>query len=234
MLAKHYNKTKQDTHQLRGQTSLSSLWPKNTSDTFKPYRIRVFTNRPLRQAFKSHDKMPRMAKLSRDLGIHHIECLPRVSIKGQVITGFLVKLPVDETTQSPYIPNDDKPNLQILHVDGSNSLHESGVGIVLPSPEGTQIEYNIQLNFNTSNNKAEYEDLISGLQIRVYIDSQLMVNQNLGDNATRVANIVKFLDMVKSLTQWFQHLHITHLLQDDNHHTDSLAFLESKVDTFSQ
>lgn len=36
--------------------------------------------------------------------------------------------------------------------------------------------------------------------------------------------------MVQSLHHQFSHLAITHLLQDDNRHADSLAYLPSKID----
>lgn len=51
------------------------------------------------------------------------------------------------------IEDDQKP--WILHVDGSNNLHGSGLGLVIISPEGAQIEHNIKVNFNTSNNEAK-------------------------------------------------------------------------------
>nr|XP_020193892.1 uncharacterized protein LOC109779641 [Aegilops tauschii subsp. strangulata] len=59
-----------------------------------------------------------------------------------------------------------------------------GVGIVLPSPKGDRLRYALQIHFATSNNVAEYEALVHGLQlakelsirrILCYDDSDLVV-----------------------------------------------------------
>ncbi|GJR66132.1 reverse transcriptase domain-containing protein [Tanacetum coccineum] len=43
--------------------------------------------------------------------------------------------------------------------------YESGTGLILTSPEGTEFTYALRFQFTTSNNKAEYEALIVGLRI---------------------------------------------------------------------
>ena len=73
----------------------------------------------------------------------------------------------------------------MLYVDGSSNNQGSGAGIILTTLEGIQLEYALRFEFRASNNKAEYEALLVGLQlattmgaeqIRVYSDSQLVVN----------------------------------------------------------
>lgn len=85
-----------------------------------------------------------------------------------------------------------------MFVDGSNNQSGSGVGIVLISPEGAQIEQSIWLNFNTSNNEEKYEALIAGLQrasllqakeINIFSNSQLVVNQVNKDSTTKGPNL---------------------------------------------
>jgi len=39
------------------------------------------------------------------------------------------------------------------------------VGIILHSPEGDEIECMVRLNFLTTNNEAEYETLVTGLDL---------------------------------------------------------------------
>ena len=50
-----------------------------------------------------------------------------------------------------------------LHVDEVFRLSASGVGLTLQSPIGELIEQTIRLNFSVSNNEAEYEVVIVGL-----------------------------------------------------------------------
>ena len=53
----------------------------------------------------------------------------------------------------------------ILFVDGSSNLKGSGAGIILKGPEGIAIEQSLKFGFKASNNQAEYEALISDLQL---------------------------------------------------------------------
>ena len=61
--------------------------------------------------------------------------------------------------------------------------------MILTSPEGIVTERILRFNFNTSNNRAEYEVLIAGLgmakelsvnKLKVFTDSQLIVGQVRG------------------------------------------------------
>ncbi|RVW62197.1 Transposon Ty3-I Gag-Pol polyprotein [Vitis vinifera] len=71
-----------------------------------------------------------------------------------------------------------------LRVDGASRSSGSGVGLLLQSPTGEHLEQAIRLGFPASNNEAEYEAILSGLdlalalsvsKLRVYSDSQLVV-----------------------------------------------------------
>ena len=76
----------------------------------------------------------------------------------------------------------------VLHVDGSSNIQGSEAGIILTTPEGIHLEYALRFGFRASNEEAEYEALLVGLQlatsmgaqqVRVYSDSQLVINQVL-------------------------------------------------------
>lgn len=73
---------------------------------------------------------------------------PRTAIKGQVLADFLAELTPTEVVNSEI--------KWTLHVDGSSTASFSGVGLLLTTPKGLQIEYAIRLGFNTTNNEAEY------------------------------------------------------------------------------
>ena len=73
-----------------------------------------------------------------------------------------------------------------LFVDGAANAQGSGAGLILTSPEGIDIEYALIFGFQTSNNEAEYEAVIAGLnlahsmevdELEVCSDSQLVVKQ---------------------------------------------------------
>ncbi|RVW90531.1 Transposon Ty3-G Gag-Pol polyprotein [Vitis vinifera] len=77
----------------------------------------------------------------------------------------------------------DEQEWWTLRVDGTSLSSGSGVGLLLQSPTGEHLEQAIRLGFPASNNEAEYEAIISGLdlalalsvsKLRVYSDSQLV------------------------------------------------------------
>ena len=39
------------------------------------------------------------------------------------------------------------------------------VGVVITTLDGEMLKYGVQLNFSTSNNKAEYEGILTGLKV---------------------------------------------------------------------
>ena len=69
-------------------------------------------------------------------------------------------------------------------MDGAANAQGSGVGLILTSPDGIDVEYALRFGFQASNNEAEYEDVIDGLnlahsmeadRLEVSSDSQLVV-----------------------------------------------------------
>ena len=52
-----------------------------------------------------------------------------------------------------------------LSVDGVANAQGSGAGLILTSPEGIDIEYALRFRFQASNNEAEYEAVIAGLNL---------------------------------------------------------------------
>ena len=65
--------------------------------------------------------------------------------------------PEDEETEGQ--------KLWIIHPDGSSNQRSRGAGVVMLTPKGDKIECMIRLDFPTTNNEAEYEALIAGLDL---------------------------------------------------------------------
>ena len=77
-----------------------------------------------------------------------------------------------------------------MHIDGSSNRQVRGAGVVLLSPEGDVVKCMVHLGFPTTNNEAEYEALVAGLDLAraagatsivIYYDSQVITNQVNGD-----------------------------------------------------
>jgi ribonuclease HI len=52
-----------------------------------------------------------------------------------------------------------------MYFDRSCTLKGARAGIVLIPPEGDMLKYAIQIEFSATNNIAEYEGLVTGLQL---------------------------------------------------------------------
>ena len=57
-----------------------------------------------------------------------------------------------------------------MSVDGSSNIKGSGLGVVLKSPQGDILEQSIHCEFRATNNEAEYEALIAGLDLAKSLD----------------------------------------------------------------
>ncbi|GMH03832.1 hypothetical protein Nepgr_005671 [Nepenthes gracilis] len=109
---------------------------------------------------------------------------------------------------------------------------DSGVGIVLRTPEGVEIVYSVTLAFPATNNVAEYEALLAGLRLArecsarslvVRSDSELVVNQVKGNFEASNPQLVKYLAKVRALIPEFGRFEIEHIPRTDNERADRLA-----------
>ncbi|KAK4409513.1 hypothetical protein Sango_0024300 [Sesamum angolense] len=93
--------------------------------------------------------------------------------------------------QDPSYPGDETSyNLnEVQKLDGCIAALSSGVGIVLTSSKGDEMEYTLSFEFKSSNNEVEHETLIAGIKMALdararnliaYSGSQLVTNKVRG------------------------------------------------------
>ena len=125
---------------------------------------------------------------------------PRTAMKGQVVADFIAEYtqPGDEGAEGQ--------KLWIIHTNESLNQHSGGTGVVMQTPEGDKIECMIRLDFPTTNNEAEYEALMAGLDLAratgvgnmiIHCDSQVITSQINGDFECRNERMKKYLEEVK-------------------------------------
>ena len=129
-----------------------------------------------------------------------IQYRPRTAIKGQVVTDFIVEFTHDKDKGA-------EESLQwSVHTNGSSNRQVEGAGVVLLSPEGDMVECMVCLDFPTTNNEAEYEALVAGLDLAkavgatnvvIYCDSQVITNQVNGDYECKGERMKRYLNQVK-------------------------------------
>ncbi|GJT97688.1 reverse transcriptase domain-containing protein [Tanacetum coccineum] len=201
---------------------------------FQAHPIAVITDQPIKQIMSRPDVAGRLQKWSVMLGEHNITYRPRTSVKGQILADFLVEKPDENLPETPATDIPQEP--WTLFTDGSSCIDGSGAGLILTSPEGTEFTYALRFQFTASNNEAEYEALIAGLRIaaqmgvrnvRVSVDSKLVVNQVLGAYVAKEQNMIKYLEKVKSLVSSFASFSISQVPRSKNKKADALSKIAS-------
>ncbi|GJW61616.1 reverse transcriptase domain-containing protein [Tanacetum coccineum] len=107
----------------------------------------------------------RLLKWSFELEEHDIQYRSRTSVKGQIIADFIVERLKDNLEYTLMEDAEELPDPWTLFIDGSSCADGSGAGLILTNPEGMEFTYALRFRFDATNNKAEYEALITGLKI---------------------------------------------------------------------
>ncbi len=122
----------------------------------------------------------------------------------------------------------------ILHADGAarGNPGPAGAGAVLYDPQGVAVaELRRALGIAT-NNRAEYEALVMGLEearrrgvvdIVVRLDSELLVRQVRGEYRIRSATLRPLAQRAVRLVREFPQWRVEHVPRERNAHADRLA-----------
>ncbi|CAL2245408.1 unnamed protein product [Prunus armeniaca] len=176
--------------------------------------------------------------------------VPQEAVKGQAVADFLADHPGEEieNMDSLDIANADlltrahtclnNPIYSVhlapwkLYFDGSKTDITSGAGIVLEEPLGIRHCYSFQLDFQCTNNRAEYEALIIGLEILVELgiqsveilgDSMLVLKQIAGEYKCLSPSLAVYLVAAKNLLTEFREATWEHIPREENFTANELA-----------
>ncbi|XP_027088595.2 uncharacterized protein [Coffea arabica] len=123
-----------------------------------------------------------------------------------------------------------------LYVDGVSSKEGCGVRLFLISPTGEELAYALRFDFRASNNEYEYEALIAGMEmtrkleaesIKVYSDSQLIVNQVLRNYEIKEEPLKKYAAKAHELRSQFKQFTLEQVSRNRNKRPNILSKLAS-------
>ncbi|XP_056686910.1 uncharacterized protein [Spinacia oleracea] len=126
----------------------------------------------------------------------------------------------------------------IIYVGGSATQNGCGAGIICESPEGDIYEYAMCFKFQVSNNEAEYEALICGIQmskaagaeeILALSDSQLIVSQVNGEYEAKDDAMIKYLEIVRQEIQPLTSFEVQRIPRAENNKEDALSKFASSA-----
>jgi len=185
---------------------------------------------PIRQVLSKPDLAGRMVSWSVKLSKYDLQFVPRSSIKSQVLADFVVEFTSPVQNIAPFV--------WLLSVDGSSNLKGSGTGIILEGPRDILIEQSLRFKFKASNNQAEYEALIAGMNLAAEMgaenlkaksDSQLITSQISGEYQTKDLQLCKYLFKVQNLAERFKFFEAIYAPREQNSRADLLAKLASTI-----
>ncbi|KAK0592411.1 hypothetical protein LWI29_018735 [Acer saccharum] len=212
---------------------------------FQCHSIKVLTAYPLKNILHKPELSGRLTKWAVELSEYDISFHPRSAMKSQVLADFIADFTPGESVQAEQelVALTITTGIWTLSVDGSSSIKGSGLGLVLESPHGDILEQSIHCGFHATNNEAEYEALIAGLDlakslsvkiIKVRSDSQLVVRQVNGTYEARDQRMSAYLNKVKQLQSTFDEFSIEQIPRSENTRADALASLGSTTTNSSK
>ena len=110
------------------------------------------------------DLSGQMAWWAVELSEFGIQYKPHLELKGQILADFLVEVSKQEMKS-------DNSNWWTLNVDGASRQTRAELRLQLKAPTKEIIEQAICLDFPSSNNEAEYEAIIVGLDLAISVSS---------------------------------------------------------------
>ncbi|KAM1692465.1 hypothetical protein ACFX2K_032071 [Malus domestica] len=186
----------------------------------------------------------RLAKWALLLNQYEIIYISAKAVKGQALADFLADHPIlADWKISDDLPDEDMFYINIfpkwtMFFDGSARGDGAGAGVVFMSPQRQILPYSFQLSELCSNNVAEYQALIIGLQMainmeiiafEVYGDSKLIINQLLTKYEVMKDDFVPYFRLATQLLQRFEAVTLEHVPRKENQMADTLANLASST-----
>ncbi|KAL2235115.1 UNVERIFIED_CONTAM: Retrovirus-related Pol polyprotein from transposon [Sesamum indicum] len=203
---------------------------------FQSHKVVVLTNHPLKHVMSRPEASGRLIKWAIELGQHDIEYQPRTAQKAQVLADFITELSSDP--KEPDAP-DHTCSKWMLHVDGSSNANNGGAGVLIQGPKGVEIEVAARLSFLVTNNEAEYEALVLGLELayeagahdlEVFTDSQLIAMQIEGTYETRERTMTRYKEIVQRLMGKFNGCSVSQVPRAENDKADALSKFGAAMD----
>ncbi|XP_056695837.1 uncharacterized protein [Spinacia oleracea] len=186
----------------------------------------------------------RLAKWVVLIKQYDIVYVPQKSVKGQAIADFFADHPVPpEWELSVDLPGEDVFYIDVLppwemYFDGAARQDGAGAGVVFLSPEKHVLTYSFVLTQLCSNNMAEYQALILGLQMAVglglkdldiYGDSQLVISQLLGEYEVKKEDLIPHHRHATKLLEKLDTVKLNHVPRSANKMADALAGLAATL-----
>ncbi|XP_074293723.1 uncharacterized protein LOC141620863 [Silene latifolia] len=186
----------------------------------------------------------RLAKWAMLLKQYDLVFMPQKAVKGQAIADFFADHPVQQIGKFEMTSREKKFSMWTSYLHGKCTLtvfarkDGAGAGVVFVTPQNHLMPYSFTLTQLCSNNMAEYQALILGLQMAIEIgvrdmdingDSKLVVNQVLGEYEVKKEDLIPYHQRALQLLNQLEDIHVGHVPRSANKLADALANLAANL-----
>lgn len=197
----------------------------------------MVTDQSLKKILTRPEASGRVVAWSIELKEYDLEYVPRTSIKVQSLADSMVECtlsgPKDLTPEEQLIQISGKWK---LFVDGSVARQKCGAGLILKSPKGFEICQAISFTFPLTNNEAQYEANLAGMDLaksleakhlRVFCDSMLIVKHFTGEYEQRDPRTRSYATKVRENSLFFEPFELSQIGRENNNRADALSRMAS-------
>ena len=175
---------------------------------------------------------------------YNLAYVSQKAVKGQALANFLANHPAP----SDWEFSDDFPDEDVFYIEvmppwmiffnGAARREVTGIGVVFVSPQRQILLYSFTLSEFCSNNVAEYQALIIGLQmaiemgisqLEIFGDSKLVINQILEQYDVKKNDLIPYCKYTKKLLANFKAIMLEHIPRKENKQADALANLATAL-----
>ncbi|KAD1345613.1 hypothetical protein E3N88_42983 [Mikania micrantha] len=177
----------------------------------------------------------RLAKWAIEVGVFDLAYKPRTTVKAQVIADFIAEILEGSCGEMERGESNEVHEAWEIYTDGASSTEGAGVGVMAVSPQGKERARALKSKFKASNNEAEYEALIAGLQlvlqenarVMAHVDSLLVANQINGVYEVKEVQMKQYVRVTENLMAKFESCVVIHVPRSQNRKADALSKLAS-------
>nr|ABA96696.1 retrotransposon protein, putative, Ty3-gypsy subclass [Oryza sativa Japonica Group] len=194
---------------------------------FQAQKVTVPSQYPLGEILRGKEVTGRLSKWAAELSPFDLHFVARTAVKSQVLADFVAEwtpafAPEPEPVEQPWM----------MYFDGSWSHKGAGIAAILTSPGGVPIQYAARLQFDTTNNAAEYEAILVGLKkakalgvrrLLIRTDSKLVAGHVDKSFEAKEEGMKRYLEAVRSMEKCFADITVEHLPRGQNEEADALA-----------
>ncbi|XP_050897012.1 uncharacterized protein LOC127103812 [Lathyrus oleraceus] len=207
---------------------------------------------PIKYIFEKPALTGRVSRWQMALTEYDIQHVTQKAIKRSVLSDYLAHQLVEDYQPMKFdFPDEDilfirecnipgpeegpKPGSRwMLAFDGASNAQGHGVGAIITSPTVFHLPFTARLCFDCTNNMAEYEACIFGIEaaidlrikiLEVYGDLALVISQVRGDWEICDQKLIPYKEHVLKLIPYFDQISFHHIPREENQLADALATL---------